>query len=130
MTRQEKNYMPIEDGLAGVASQKLTRLTTRGRTSGKLHTVTVWFAVGKGVVFLSHEGKETDWMKNIKRNPQVTLEISGKRFSGKARHLVDNTNEAWSAKTALYEKYYGKATKAVIEDWFSLSKLVMVEMRD
>jgi hypothetical protein len=29
---------------------------------------------------------------------------------------------------ALYEKYYGKAGKETIEDWFSLSRLVAIEL--
>ena len=113
--------------LANVGSQKFIHLTTKGRRSGKLHTVELWFAVGNGKVFLSHEGEETDWMKNIKKNSQVSFEIGGKNFNGKARHLDDGTEETWTGKMALYEKYYGKAAKEVIEDWFSLSKLIAIE---
>ena len=113
--------------LAKVGTQKFIHLTTKGRRSGKLHTVELWFAVGNGLVFLSHEGEETDWMKNIKKNSQVAFEIGGKNFNGKARHLDDGMEEAWTGKSALYEKYYGKAAKEVIEDWFSLSKLIAIE---
>ena len=113
--------------LTKVESQQFIHLTTRGRRSGKLHTVELWFAVGNGKVFLSHEGEETDWMKNIKKNSQVSFEIGGKNFNGKARHLDDGTAEGWIGKLALYEKYYGKAAKEIIEDWFSLSKLIAIE---
>ena len=95
--------------------------------SGKLHTVELWFAVGNGKVYLSHEGEETDWMKNIKKNSQVSFEIGGKNFNGSARYLEDGMDEAWAGKLVLYEKYYGKATKEVIEDWFSLSRLLVIE---
>ena len=66
-------------------------------------------------------------MKNIKKNGQVAFEIGGKNFRGKARYLYSHTEEAWKGKLALYEKYYGKASKEVIEDWFSLSRLVVIE---
>jgi len=89
--------------------------------------VELWFALNSDKVYLSHEGKETDWMKNVKRNDQVSFEISGKNFNGTARLLESNTEEAWEAKVALYEKYYGKASKEVIEDWFSLSKLLLIQ---
>jgi deazaflavin-dependent oxidoreductase (nitroreductase family) len=115
------------DDLRKVASQKFIHLTTTGRNSVKSHTVELWFAVRNGRVYLSHEGKETDWMKNVKKNGQVSFEIGGKSFSGKARHLEDGTDEAWTGKVALYEKYYGKATREVVEDWFSLSKLLIIE---
>jgi deazaflavin-dependent oxidoreductase (nitroreductase family) len=124
----EKNLMPREDDMMRVASRKFIHLTTTGRNTGKLHTVKAWFAVGESEVFLSHEGKETDWMKNIKQNPQVTFEIGGTSFTGRARYIKNHTEEAWSAKTALYEKYYGKAAKEVIEDWFSLSKLITIKI--
>lgn len=89
--------------------------------------VELWFAIGDGVVYLSHEGEETDWMRNIKANVQVSFEIGGKNFAGNAHYLEHQTEEAWAGKVALYEKYYGKASKEVIEDWFSLSRLVVIE---
>ena len=113
--------------LAKVSSAKFTHLTTIGRRTGKSHTVELWFAFKDGRVYLSHEGRETDWMKNINKNREVSFEIGGKRLTGKGRYLQDGTSEAWTCKLALYEKYYGEATKAVIEDWFSLSKVLVIE---
>ncbi|HMK82348.1 MAG TPA: nitroreductase/quinone reductase family protein [Candidatus Bathyarchaeia archaeon] len=107
--------------------EKLIHLTTRGRKTGRLHTVELWFSLNDGKVYLSHEGEETDWMKNIRADERVTFEIGGTRFNGKARHLEDLTEETETGKVALYEKYYGKASKEVIKDWFSLSKLVLIE---
>jgi deazaflavin-dependent oxidoreductase (nitroreductase family) len=121
--------MVSKDDLENVASQKLVHLTTTGRMSGKPHTVEIWFALRNEKVYLSHEGKETDWMKNIKKHSQVSFEIGGKNFNGNAHYLEDGTEEAWTGKVALYEKYYGRATKEVIEDWFSLSRLLVVETR-
>jgi len=119
--------MTNRDAVEKVASQKYIHLTTIGRRSGKPHTVELWFAVQNGRVYLSHEGKETDWMKNVRKNGHVSFEIGRKNFSGKARHLEEGTDEAWTGKVALYEKYYGKATREVIEDWFSPSKLLLIE---
>jgi deazaflavin-dependent oxidoreductase (nitroreductase family) len=116
------------EDLKSVAFEKYIHFTTSGRKTGKSHTVELWFAVGGDRVYLSHEGEETDWMKNIKKNGRVKFEIGGRRFIGTARLLEDHTEEAWTAEVALYEKYYGKALKEVVEDWFSLSKLVAVEL--
>ncbi len=117
-----------EEDLAEVAPNRLMYLTTIGRKTSNPHLVEVWFAVREGRIFLSHEGQETDWMKNIRRNSQVSFEIGGKNFIGRARFLEDSTEEAWMGKEALYEKYYSKATREVIEDWFSLSKLLVIEL--
>lgn len=118
----------MSSGLVEVKSDKFIHLTTKGRKTGRPHLVELWFAVGDAKVYLSHEGAATDWMKNIEKGPGVSFEIGGRNFVGKAHQLKDNTPEAWAAKVALYEKYYTKATKAVIEDWFSLSKLIEIQL--
>ena len=68
-------------------------------------------------------------MKNIENNDQILFEIGGKNFAGRARILENGTEEAWEAKVALYEKYYSKTSREIIEDWFSLSKLIAIELR-
>jgi deazaflavin-dependent oxidoreductase (nitroreductase family) len=118
----------LYEDLATVASQKFIHLTTKGRRTGNSHTVELWFAATGAKVYLSHEGEQTDWMKNIKKNGAVAFEIGGKHFTGNARLLDDSTEEAWTGKVALYEKYYGKAAKEVIEDWFSLSRLLTIDL--
>jgi deazaflavin-dependent oxidoreductase (nitroreductase family) len=113
--------------LAELGSAKIVHLTSTGRKTEKPHTVELWFAVNDDKVYLSHEGEETDWMRNIKKNAQIVFEIGGNKFTGRARYLNELKEEAWTAKVALYEKYYGKASKEVIEDWFSLSKLLLID---
>lgn len=115
-----------EADLRRVGSEQFIHLTTKGRTTGRPHIVELWFAFSDGKVYLSHEGKDTDWMRNLKQNSEVSFEIGGTNFKGRAHSIPDHSDEAWSAKVALYEKYYGKATKAVIDDWFSLSKLIAI----
>jgi deazaflavin-dependent oxidoreductase (nitroreductase family) len=112
--------------LVKVADQKFIHLTAVGRSTGKPHTVELWFAINGARVYLSHEGKWTDWMKNVRKNGEVSFEIGGRHFVGYARWLEDHMEEAWAGKLALYEKYYGKAAKEVIKDWFSLSRLLSI----
>jgi len=112
--------------LAEVATRKIILLTTLGRKTGKPHTVELWFALHRNKIYLSHEGDETDWMKNIRKNEQVSFEIERRKFKGRAYRLKEPA-EMWTAKLALYEKYYGKASKEIVEDWFSLSTLFLIE---
>ncbi len=125
----------IEDvHVAGVQGNKLGTekfiyLTTSGRKTGKPHRVELWFAVAGDHICLSHEGRETDWMRNIKKNSEVNFEIGGTKFTGYARYLQANESEAVKAKLALYLKYYGKAEERIIEDWFSLSTLILIEKK-
>jgi len=125
--RAKRARRMVGEELRNVASQRLIHVTTTGRKTGKPHTVELWFAVKDGKVYLSHEGSETDWMKNIRHSDRVSFEMAGKSFRGRAGTLENGSKEAWEAEVALYEKYYGKASKEIIEDWFSLSKLIAVE---
>jgi deazaflavin-dependent oxidoreductase (nitroreductase family) len=113
--------------LVKLGSEQFIYLTTKGRRTGRPHRVELWFAANAGKVYLSHEGDDTDWMKNMKRNPEVNFQIGKENFSGRGRFLQANNDESTPVKMALYEKYYGKAKKETVDDWFSLSKLIEIE---
>ncbi len=106
-----------------VKSNQFIYLTTRGRKTGKPHTVELWFAFFKGKVYLSHEGAYTDWMKNIVESEMVSARIDGVKFDAKAR-IVGDGSPRELGKAALYQKYYGPASKEVIDDWFELSSVI------
>ena len=116
--------MDLRD-LDSVKKQKLIYVTTRGRTTGKPHTVEVWFVVADGLVYLSHEGERTDWMKNIAKDGRVEAKIGGLTFRGSAM-ITDAGASRERGKKALYEKYYGPAKQDVIDDWFSLSQVIEI----
>ena len=111
--------------VAGVADEKYIYLTTRGRRTGNPHTVELWFAVVEGRVYLSHEGKYTDWIRNILKDDHVEFRVRGNQFKGRAR--IVKRGEAFEVgKRALYLKYYGKASKDIIDDWFSESSVIEI----
>ena len=112
-------------GTASVADEKYIYLTTTGRSTGRPHTVELWFAVAQGNLYLSHEGTYTDWMKNILNNNRVTFTIKDLTGEGTAR-IVDGGDTFETGKYALYLKYYGEAPKKVIDDWFSESTVIEI----
>jgi deazaflavin-dependent oxidoreductase (nitroreductase family) len=112
-------------GIASVADEKYIYLTTTGRRTGRPHTVELWFAVTQGKLYLSHEGKYTDWMKNILNSSRVTFTIRCLKGEGTAR-IVKGGDTFETGKSALYHKYYGEADKDVIDDWFSLSTVIEI----
>jgi len=113
--------------LSDVENTKLGYLTTRGRRTGKSHTVEIWFARSDNLVYLSHEGAYPDWMKNIQKDGTVNLKIDGVKFDGKAR-IVSEGDSFERGKHALYLKYYGEADSAVVDDWFSKSTIVEMDV--
>jgi hypothetical protein len=111
--------------IARVADDTYLNLTTTGRWTGRRHTVELWFAVAHGILCLSHEGKYTDWMKNILRSPRVVFTIRGLTGSSTAR-LVGRGDACETGTSALYYKYYGDAGKKGIDDWFSESAVIEI----
>jgi len=111
--------------LSEVANEKYLYLTTRGRRTGRAHTVELWFAIAGGKIYLSHEGTYTDWMKNIMKENRVDFKIGQVTAQGSAR-IVNETATFETGKYALYLKYYGNASKDVIDDWFSESTVIEI----
>jgi deazaflavin-dependent oxidoreductase (nitroreductase family) len=113
--------------LDGVKKEKFVYLTTRGRKSGRDHEVELWFAISEGRVYLSHEGKHTDWMKNLIKDGNVKMKIGSEIFNGIARITEGDSHERTKGMRALYSKYYGPASKETLDDWFELSSLIEIE---
>ncbi len=114
-----KSSATIED----VKDRETMYLTTKGRKTGKPHTVEIWFAFAGGKIYASHEGEHPDWMKNLEKNGQVKVRIDSVNFD--ATSIIVKDGESYElGKKSLYEKYYRPASKEVIDDWFSLSTVV------
>jgi deazaflavin-dependent oxidoreductase (nitroreductase family) len=109
--------------LETIEKEQSVYLTTVGRTTGKAHTVELWFAVADGVVYLSHEGARTDWMRNLDKQGKVGVKIGKLSFEAEARVAKSGASRE-AGKGALYLKYYGPASQSVIDDWFSLSEVI------
>jgi len=108
-----------------VEDEKYIYLTTIGRNTGRTHTVELWFAMAERKIYLSHEGDYTDWIKNILQNSLVEYRIRDIHFKGRARITADR-DVFEIGKNALYIKYYGHASKEIIDDWFSMSTVVEI----
>ena len=94
--------MPDFDSLA---NEEFCYLTTRGRVTGRPHEIEIWFSVeGETLYMLSGGGDRADWVKNLRREPAVTVRISGEELKGKAR-LVEDAEEDGLARRLLVEKY-------------------------
>jgi deazaflavin-dependent oxidoreductase (nitroreductase family) len=116
--------MSEKTGIEEANKEKFIYLTTTGRKTGRSYTKELWFAVASGKIFLSHEGGYTDWMKNIARNPRVSARIGSRNIEADGRILGEKGEPREMGKKSLYEKYYGPASKEVIDDWFELSTVV------
>jgi len=78
----------------------ITNLTTIGRKTGKEHTIPLRLVFYNGKFYASRRNPEGDWLKNIAKNPCVTIEVDGKKIVGKASIVNDEelTNKISSLK--------------------------------
>jgi deazaflavin-dependent oxidoreductase (nitroreductase family) len=87
------------------ADRQYCYLTTRGRRSGRAHRIEIWFAIEANTLYmLSGGGDRSDWVKNLRQRPAVTVELGPARFDGEARIVIDPTEDE-RARALVYGKY-------------------------
>lgn len=90
-----------------LARAEFCYLTTIGRRTGTPHTIEIWFALGEGTLYmLSGDGihERSDWVRNLLKEPRVSVRIDELEFSGRARRIDDPEEDA-SARRLVVEKY-------------------------
>ena len=110
-----------------LAGEEYCYLTTVGRITGRAHRIEIWFAIDGGTLYMLSGGRDrSDWVKNLSRNPMVTVEIGRQTFEGRARVLTDPT-EADRARALLYDKY-APGYSGDLTDWRRSSLPVAVDL--
>ncbi len=100
---------------------KVLLLTTTGRKSGKTYTTPLgWFDQENGYVIVASNGgqpKNPAWYYNLKSNPQVTVQILGKRLPATAEVLSGEARaQAWRQIIAMapsYANYEKRTTREI-----------------
>lgn len=90
-------------------------LTTTGRRSGQPRTVTIWFVVddqGRLYVQSGQEGR-TDWYRNLRQTPAVTMRIGELAMRGVATPIDDAAEVA-----RVHELFRQKYLRARLTAWF------------
>lgn len=97
-------------------AQTECRLLTTGRQSGQPHEVRVWFAAEGSTVFvLAGGGEQSDWVRNLRADPRVTVRLGGMSLPGRAR-FVAGTADDTRAREAVAAKYGTKWLTAWLRD--------------
>lgn len=88
-----------------VADLDYCYLTTKGRRTGRPHTIEIWFALHDETLYmLAGGGDSADWVKNVRRAPEVTVRIDDVELLGQARIVVE-PEEASLPRRLLFDKY-------------------------
>jgi deazaflavin-dependent oxidoreductase (nitroreductase family) len=98
-------------------------ITVTGRKSGRAISIPIWFVWDDDKLYLLPvKGSDTQWYKNVVKNPAIHLEVRGAKAEGKAVAITDaegvkSVIEKFRAKYAGdVKKYYSKFDVAVIVD--------------
>ena len=114
--------------LSTVKDQDYCYLTTTGRVSGHPHEIEIWFGINDNILYLlSGGGDKSDWVKNLLKNPSVTVRIAKHTFTGIAR-LVTDEQEDIKARTMLAEKYQEWEEGRTLSQWARTALPVAIDL--
>jgi len=89
-----------------LASEEYCYLTTRGRRTGIPRTIEIWFGLNGDTVYMLSGGRDrSNWVRNIQHDPSVSVRISTRTYSGRARLVKADTDEDALARQRLLVKY-------------------------
>jgi deazaflavin-dependent oxidoreductase (nitroreductase family) len=93
-------------------------VTTVGRVTGKPHRIEIWFAKdpGRDTLFILCE--KADWVKNLAKQPDCTVEVGGQTFAARGR-VLDAGAEDKLARERVYQKYRNDDDDALTEGGFA-----------
>lgn len=92
-------------------------LTTAGRVTGKPHEIEIWFGLNGNTLYLLSGGMDrSDWVKNLMKNPSVTVRIGRHTFKATAR-LVKDKGEEMTARNLLADKYHERRANGALSSW-------------
>jgi len=111
--------MELENRLARYREIKLS---VTGRKSGKTISIPVWFVVESDDLYLLPvEGSDTQWYKNVLKNPSIRIDARGAEAELRAtpvtdaktvKSVIEKFREKYGAKDV--KKYYSKFDVAII----------------
>jgi deazaflavin-dependent oxidoreductase (nitroreductase family) len=116
---------PLSPLLAG---ETYCYLTTTGRITGKPHKIEIWFGLkGNTLYLLSGGGNRSDWVKNLLKNPSVTVRVGRRTFKATAR-LVQDEGEEMLARNLLADKYNERRANGSLSEWARTALVVGIDL--
>ena len=105
-----------------LARYRQIKISVIGRRSGETISIPVWFVLeGEELYLLPVQGSETQWYKNLLKDPTIRIDARGveEKFRAKpvagakaVKSVVEKFREKYGAKDV--KKYYSKFDVAVV----------------
>ncbi len=91
------------------------KLSVTGRTSGRTISIPVWFVLDDEKLYLLPvQGSDTQWYKNVVKNPKIMIEARGTEAGLKAIPVTDPTQVS-----AIVEKFRDKYGSGDVKKYYS-----------
>lgn len=103
-------------------------LTTTGRVTGRPHEIEIWFGLRDRTLYLLSGGMDrSDWVKNLRKTPSVTVRIGKHMFNATAR-LVQDEEEERTARNLLADKYHERRANGSLTKWARTALAVGIDL--
>jgi nitroimidazol reductase NimA-like FMN-containing flavoprotein (pyridoxamine 5'-phosphate oxidase superfamily) len=106
-------------------------IATSPRRDGKRgtpHEIEIWFGIEENSLYLLSGGvSKSDWVKNLLKDPSVTVRITKYTFDGIAR-IVNEKNEEVMARHMLAGKYQGWKEGQELSEWGRTALVVGIDL--
>jgi deazaflavin-dependent oxidoreductase (nitroreductase family) len=113
-----------------VESPAFCYLTTRGRVTGRPHTIEIWFvAVGETAYLMAGGRDRADWVRNLMADPAVTLRVGSDSWTARGRVVDAGTAEDAEARRLMLAKYSTPGT-GDLDSWGRSALVVAIDVPD
>jgi len=119
--------MEISTLLSQLSTEEYCYFTTTGRVSGRPHEIEIWFGVHDSTLYLLSGSQTSDWVKNVRKTPAVTVRIASHTFTGTAR-IVKDKEEERRARYLLAEKYQEWEDGKTLSQWARTALPVAIDV--
>ena len=118
----------MNNQLNNLKREEYCYFTTRGRVTGNPHEIEIWFGLNDTTLYLmSGGGGKSDWVKNLTKNPSVTVRIAKHTFNATARIVQDET-EQMLARNMLADKYKKRESNGSLSEWAQSALVVGLDV--
>ena len=123
--------LPLMDLDPALAAEPYCYLTTTGGITGNPHEIEIWFALESSTAYLmngnsKYDAGRADWVRNLRKQPTVTLRIRDHSFDATARVVTDPVEDA-RVRRLLLAKY--ATPQKPLSEWGRIALPVAIELR-
>jgi deazaflavin-dependent oxidoreductase (nitroreductase family) len=98
------------------------KITVTGRKSGRTISIPVWFVFDSDKLYLLPvKGSDSQWYKNVLKNPSIRVEARGTKAEFKAVPITDSKQVS-----SVVEKFRGKYGASDVKKYYSKFDVAVV----